>query len=183
MKENKTRFIILGMLSHQAMTGYDIKKRIELTISHFWRVSYGQLYPTLKQLAKEQLVTMAIAQSDKGPSKKVYTLTTSGKKALKQWLQQPVEKESNKYDLMVKLFFGSQLPLTHTKQVILNFKARYQAVLPVFKDFETSLKSVLDQSQDHVHYLLTVLFGIKVYTAYIEWADEALSYINSKNKR
>lgn len=178
MKENKTRFIILGMLNHEPMAGYDIKKRIELTISHFWQVSYGQLYPTLKRLAKEGLVTMAATLSEKGPSKKVYTITPLGQKALLQWLTLPVEKENNKYDLMVKLFFGSQLPISHTVGLIQSFKSRYQSLLPMFRQFEQELKSIVPHNRDHLHYLLTVLFGLKVYTAYVEWADEALTYLN-----
>lgn len=178
MRENKTRFIILGMLNHESMTGYEIKKRIELTISHFWKISYGQLYPALKQLADEKLVTMQPSPSAKGPSKKVYTITDAGRQILRQWLLEPVEKESNKYDLMVKLFFGSQLPLVHARELITNFKTRYQMMLPTIRQFEQELRAILDQNHDHVYYLLTVLFGIKIYTAYIEWADEALALLH-----
>ena len=52
-KKQKTRSAILGLLSWQPMSGYDIKKLIEMGLRHFWSESYGQIYPTLEQLVKE----------------------------------------------------------------------------------------------------------------------------------
>ena len=42
--------IILGMVSDNDFTGYDIKKLIENGIGVFYKASYGSLYPALKRL-------------------------------------------------------------------------------------------------------------------------------------
>ena len=55
-KENTARYILLGLLSHQPLSGYDIKKRVDLSIQPFWPVGFGQIYPTLAQLEREGLV-------------------------------------------------------------------------------------------------------------------------------
>jgi DNA-binding PadR family transcriptional regulator len=49
-KENTTEYIVLGLLMHEDLSGYDLKKHIDQSISQFWEVGYGQLYPTLKEL-------------------------------------------------------------------------------------------------------------------------------------
>ena len=51
----KTRFAILGLLSWKPMSGYDIKKLIEMGLQYFWQESYEQLYPTLEALVAEGL--------------------------------------------------------------------------------------------------------------------------------
>lgn len=42
-------FIILGCLSMQPMSGYDIKRLISISTSLFYNASYGSIYPTLKK--------------------------------------------------------------------------------------------------------------------------------------
>jgi DNA-binding PadR family transcriptional regulator len=52
MREVKSKYAILGMLSIAPMSGYDIKKQVETSISNFWSESYGQIYPALRNLAR-----------------------------------------------------------------------------------------------------------------------------------
>ena len=58
-----SRYALLGMLSIRPMSGYDIKKLIEASISNFWTESYGQIYPILKTLVAEKLVTRTTAET------------------------------------------------------------------------------------------------------------------------
>jgi PadR family transcriptional regulator, regulatory protein AphA len=53
---NRTSYAILGLLSQGPKSGYEIKQVVERTISHFWKESYGHLYPTLSRLMDEGLV-------------------------------------------------------------------------------------------------------------------------------
>ncbi len=47
---------LLGLLSLEPMSGYDIRQMISRSIGYFWSESYGQIYPGLKRLAAEGLV-------------------------------------------------------------------------------------------------------------------------------
>ena len=49
-REKRINMVILGLLSHEDLTGYDMKKRIDNSISFFWNGSFGNIYPTLKEL-------------------------------------------------------------------------------------------------------------------------------------
>lgn len=49
--------IILGMVSDNDFTGYDIKKLIENGIGVFYKASYGSLYPALKRLTDKGCLT------------------------------------------------------------------------------------------------------------------------------
>ena len=55
-KAGTTEYAVLGMLALGPGSGYDLKKRVEGSIAHFWSESYGQIYPILAHLASQGLV-------------------------------------------------------------------------------------------------------------------------------
>lgn len=171
---NTTRYIILGLLSHESMSGYDMKKRIEVSVSHFWNVGYSQIYPTLAELEKDGLITKQSADVSKGPQRYIYAITEAGRQSLTDWLLLPEEKEHTRYEILVKLFFGAGLPAQYNRQRIEAFRQRYQQPRAMMAQFGEDLAGIAEQSPDHLNYYITVLFGEYVYDAYLKWADEAL---------
>src|ERR1043166_5381121 len=60
MSPTSTRYALLGLLTlapQSGASGYDLRRWAESSIGHFWRESYGQIYPVLKQLLRDGLVT------------------------------------------------------------------------------------------------------------------------------
>jgi PadR family transcriptional regulator AphA len=51
-----TPFAILGLLSIEPMSGYDIRRNLDESLSYFWSESYGQIYPSLKKLEASRLI-------------------------------------------------------------------------------------------------------------------------------
>lgn len=178
-KENTTRYIILGLLSHEPMSGYDIKKRVDIILSHFWNVGFGQIYPTLAAMVREGLVLKTAAEAAKGPQKYLYNATDAGRQALRRWLEEPAQKEYTKYEILLKLYFSGSLPANRSIQAIESFRCRQQRNLAMVQSFKRELEAVLDQDADHLHYYLTVLFGECVYGAYLAWADDALRLLEA----
>jgi DNA-binding PadR family transcriptional regulator len=179
-KENTAIYAILGLLQHEDLSGYDIKKKIDMTISNFWDVGYGQLYPSLKVLEKDGFVTKIISDKSKGPSKIIYSITESGSRKLREWLSIPGEKEYVKYEILLKLFFGSLLPKAENINRITEFKEKNEEKLKLMNLFKKSLSDVFDDNPDHYYYYLTVLFGEHMYRAYALWAKEAVELLNEK---
>lgn len=177
-KENRTTYIILGFLNHEDMTGYELKKRIDLTLGHFWVSSFGQIYPTLHQLVEQDMVIARSEVTEQHREKISYSITEKGKQSLKHWVSQPVANEVVKYEILLKLFFGSVIDAGKNRNTISDFKDRYVQKSLELDNFEHQLKMVLDDDPNHLYYLLTVLFGKKVYQAYSEWADEAMQLLN-----
>ena len=50
--------IILGFLMDNSMTGYELKKAFSISFSFFSGISYGSIYPALKKMEGEGLITM-----------------------------------------------------------------------------------------------------------------------------
>lgn len=172
-KENIPQYIILGLLAHEEMSGYDLKKKIDLMISQFWEIGYGQIYPNLKVLEQEGAITGRSEESDLGPDRIVYSITEKGRAQLAEWLYQPVNKEHVRYEIMLKTFFGGLLSPAETRQKITDFGSRSAESFQLLGQFEQNLLEVLPNDPDHLYFYLTILFGKRIYQAYQDWAVEA----------
>src|SRR5579872_2642218 len=101
-KANKTRYALLGFLSMGSSSGYDIKKAMEQSTDHFWREGDGSIYPILKQLLDEGLVTCELANAESGKPKKIYTLTSDGQRELEDWLLEDALLLPQRNELLLK---------------------------------------------------------------------------------
>jgi DNA-binding PadR family transcriptional regulator len=178
--ENKTAYVLLGLLNHEPLTGYQMRKRIEISLGRFWDAGFGQIYPTLQHLAQEGLVSREAGGGEGRRERKVYAITARGREVLGAWLAEPAAREYVRYEVLLKLFFGSLVPVDRSIETLEAFRARYEGEPELMERFAAELRAALPQSPDHLYYLLTVLFGQHVYRAYLAWADEALALLRSQ---
>ena len=169
--ERKIDYMILGLLSHEPLTGYEIKKRIDKSLNFFWSASYGSIYPTLTLLEKDHKVTR-FEKKENGRNKIIYTITDLGRKALTDWLHLPVEKDELRYETLLKLFFGDNADAEQSLIHINSFEEKIKSALSYLYVAVKRLEKVKDTEPAHLYYLLTAKFGVKTYEAYLDWCDE-----------
>lgn len=170
--EKKIDCVILGLLCHEELTGYEIKKRINTMLKYFWGASYGSIYPALNDLVNRGLATKREDTENKR-NKLIYTITDDGRKYLKEWLALPVEKDELRYETLLKLFFGNEQGPEQAISHIDAFAEKTKKELQYLLGAEKNLKECLNDDTAHKYYLLTVEFGIKTYCTYLEWCEEA----------
>ncbi|MGB3413500.1 MAG: PadR family transcriptional regulator, partial [Microbacteriaceae bacterium] len=73
MGRGDVRTAILGLLTEQAMHGYQIIREIEQRSDGKWKPSAGSVYPTLQLLAEEGLI-----RAEESNGRKTYMLTDEG---------------------------------------------------------------------------------------------------------
>ncbi len=101
--------VILGVISVVPCSGYDIKNEFEQGgAGMLSSLSFGSIYPRLKQLEQDGAVEVQQEESE-GRRRKVYELTARGWQDLKQWLEQPLEALPPMRDelLLKMIFWGS----------------------------------------------------------------------------
>jgi DNA-binding PadR family transcriptional regulator len=101
--------IILGFLMCKGMTGYELKKFFSISFSFFSGLSYGAIYPALRKMAEEGLITMELQIQDGTPNKKVYTITEKGKQVFLKSLKAPMPFEKQRSPFLIRLFFFAHL--------------------------------------------------------------------------
>lgn len=171
-KDRKIDMVILGLLSHDDLTGYDIKKQIDGSIRFFWKGSFGSIYPALAELEKQGSVRRLKSNDGGGREKIIYSITSQGKEILRAWVRD--EKASNdlKYETLMKLFFGGVESKETALRNIEVFEEQIKADLKVLQVYKANIEKALDE-EDHVYFYLTILFGIETYEAYLKWCNKA----------
>ncbi len=74
-KKGVLELCVLAILDRKDCYGYEMVDEISKNIS----ISEGTIYPLLKRLKKEGLVTSYLKESQDGPPRKYYKLTDTGK--------------------------------------------------------------------------------------------------------
>ena len=182
MKKRKTRYVILGLLSESPLSGYDIRKIIEMRFKFFWQESFGQIYPELAELEEEGLIAIIPQETEKKRARKVFQITGEGKEVLKKWLMLPPEKEARRYEILLKFYFGNLIPDEQLMLYLTTFHQNHNQELQILKQFESELNGILDKDENHIYILMTVLLGVKLNEAYVEWANEITEMLNQLQK-
>src|SRR5918998_803215 len=97
-------FAILGLLSREELSGYDVAGRMRARVGHFWEARHSQIYPELARLEEGGLVTHWVVEQRDRPDKKVYRITPSGLEALERWVTEPPATRPARDELVLKAY-------------------------------------------------------------------------------
>jgi DNA-binding PadR family transcriptional regulator len=106
-------FAVLGLLQDNPMHGYELRKRLNSVLGTFRAISYGSLYPCLKDLLRRDLIEEAGPADAGAPTlsgkraKIVYQVTAEGKEYLADLLEDsgPQAWEDDRFGVHLA-FFG-----------------------------------------------------------------------------
>jgi DNA-binding PadR family transcriptional regulator len=103
------KFPILGFLMEAEATGYDLKQRFQDPVGFFYRVSDGSIYPALKKLARDGLVTLRTERRGRR-ARKVYAITPRGRAHFMRMLREPAQPVFVFDESQVKMYFADRVP-------------------------------------------------------------------------
>ena len=170
------------MLSIRPMSGYDIKKLIETSISNFWTESYGQIYPMLKTLVAEKLVTRKVQKQSGKPDRHIYALTAAGRRVLRDWLARPAAPKVARNELLLKLFFGEEIPVASSLAHVAEFRQRQRELLERYAAIERDIRSKYGANPNAPYWLITVAYGRRESEALLRWCDDASKLLDNAHK-
>jgi DNA-binding PadR family transcriptional regulator len=162
-----TAYVILGMVSREPRSGYEIKAIVDQTTRFFWAASYGQIYPELKRLSEAGLVN-GIDSPTGGRKRTVYEITADGEAELKAWLRQPPRTFEMRDEGLLKLFFAGALPREEAVEILRVMKENRRRVNAELKAMEPAKAAA--QADDP--FPLTVLRGGIEFTEWFaDWCE------------
>jgi DNA-binding PadR family transcriptional regulator len=164
--------VILTVLAHRPMTGYEIARNFDQVLTHFWRASHQQIYRELARLNSQgHVVFRSVAQAGK-PQKKLYSLTKSGRMVLRKWVGEPTEMPRPQYDLLVKLLAG----LLVNRPALKREMSRVQEGTKAYRDQLNSMNDycVTQEMKNGYDYALFLALrrGLLMVEAQLKWLDE-----------
>ena len=112
------RTLCLGILTMGDATGYEIKKTFEERLELIFHASYGSIYPALKQLTDEALVSCRAEMQEKRPDKKVYSITASGRYRFFDEMMKKPGTDQFRSEFLATLMFAHLLPVITVSELI-----------------------------------------------------------------
>ncbi len=175
----KTRFILLGVLFHGPCSGYDIKKTLDRSIAHFWLISYGQIYPILKDLVRDGLASMTTEVQTGKPNRNVYALTARGEEVFLEWLEEPADFKGPSDETLAKLFFGAFGNIDDQIRNIRRYREFVDQEVQELKEIERQFIQPSHGSPHSAFWQMTLRNGLLKAKGLIQWCDETLDHLRT----
>jgi PadR family transcriptional regulator, regulatory protein AphA len=103
------RYSILGFLDWKPLSGYDLKKMISKSDLFYWSGNNNQIYTSLIQLHKDDLVTLQVEYQESLPARKIYSITEKGRTEFRQWLLSAPELPEFQNNFLIQLAWADKL--------------------------------------------------------------------------
>jgi DNA-binding PadR family transcriptional regulator len=176
-RSSSSQEVLLGLLTVEPMSGYDLGQSIRASIGFFWNESYGQIYPNLKKLAAAGLVKAKTEKQKGKPDRRVYSITPKGRTHLEKWLAVEPQPEVPRNELLLKLFFGVQAGPETVIGYVERMAERKKTYLEKFRQIERELQSQMGRYPDVPYWRMAARFGQLQLEAHQRWAEETLKVL------
>lgn len=179
--------ILLGILRTPA-PGYQIGQLVDQNFSHFWATDLPQIYRTLNRMEKDGLLAVQEEPSNRGPARKVYSLTPAGANALRDWLTTAPTLTTERIGFLAQTFFLGAL---EDDRQALEFMHRLRRELDqelhilhgVAKGWAAGDPSYPDcTNRDDFYAQLTLDLGIHKLTTTAAWVSRCIRRIEDRIK-
>lgn len=127
-------FAILGLLSWKPSSGYELKKVFEASPYLYWSGNNNQIYKSLLELQKQELITYETIHQDGAPSKKIYSVTKKGMAELKNWLLTNTEAPEFKKPFLIQLAWSDILSKEELDILLTNYEKEIERQLRLQKE-------------------------------------------------
>ncbi|MFF8864112.1 PadR family transcriptional regulator [Streptomyces sp. NPDC015139] len=175
---------ILVSLLEKPGSGYELARRFGRSIGYFWTATHQQIYRVLKRMQDDGWVDVRDVPQQGRPDKKEYSVADLGRAALSSWLHDPIEPESVRHDLAVKIrgaAFDDPTALireverhrqAHRDQLA-HYLAGEARDFPAPEPGSAAAKAPLDAERELQHVVLRG--GIAYERMMIDWLDDVLA--------
>ncbi|GAB3135855.1 PadR family transcriptional regulator [Tsukamurella serpentis] len=167
---------LLVSLSERSGSGYQLTRRFDRSIGHWWRASHQQIYKTLARMTESGLVTFVEQAQDGKPDKKVYSITDTGRKTLSEWIRTPGKDLSDRRELATKIRGAAPSDLPHLTDEIRRIRALHTERAELFRSLENrDYPAPTALTGTALQQYLVLRGGVLSEQAAVDWLDEVLS--------
>ncbi|MEO6472565.1 MAG: PadR family transcriptional regulator [Aeromicrobium sp.] len=172
---------ILVSLAERSASGYDLARRFDKSIGHFWKASHQQIYKVLARMEGDKLVESHLVEQTGRPDKRDYAITGEGRDELRRWTVEVTPPEALRSEFAVKIRgmqFGDRdaviADIRHRREQHRAQLAYYLAEAAKNFPDPTALPDELAGAY------LVLRGGIRAEQGGIDWCDEMLDYLESE---
>jgi len=179
---------LIGLLSYDPMTGYELNKEFNGSLGFFWQAKASQIYRELDTMEQNGWLTSERVIQDDKPNKRVYSVTEQGKTEFMNWLStlDPMKNAPRmKSAFLMRIFFGGELDKEQTLELLRSVR---EVVLEGSKQIEDVMNGIdeivsanPELAKNAKYWKLTALSGEIMGKANLEWADRAIEILEEED--
>lgn len=172
------RHFILGLLTQQPMSGYDIKRFLKGLSWLIGNPSGGSLYPVLRCLRQEDLVTVEIVPGLDRPPRKIYTITEAGRQELQAWVERPAVSKATLKAFVMRLLLAENFTF---EGLTAHIQQRRAQVAAHYDDLHRAVE--MSEEKDEQGHFLAMDYGLALASAELSWLDLTLDKLSKQPLR
>lgn len=166
-------YILLGLLRKQPQSGYELQRVFATTPLMNYSNSPGAIYPALRRLKEQRLVSDQVAKSG-ARVRRIYAVTDAGLELLRAWLRAPVSDGEVTRDvglLMLRFsFMDAALGRKRALSFLREAEPKVAAQASRVKAFLRSNGPAMPLSGR-----LALDFGVRSYGTLLQWTRAAIA--------
>lgn len=174
---------ILGLLSETPMHGYELRKRLNGVMGSFRAISYGSLYPALKDLLDRGLIVEAGTADASAPAlsgrraKIVYELTAEGKDRFNELVSRTGPESWEDEAFGVHLAFFSSTPAEVRMRILEGRRSRMEERL-------SNLHVATARSRERIDTYTLALqrHGLEGVEREVRWLNELIEHEHNERR-
>ncbi len=151
-----TELIVLGLISKNVCSGYDIMKQIKEASVNSSKIKYGSVYYALKKAVENGWIKKTGSKKEgDNPEKHIYKITPDGEKYLK--------RKSNQYFEKNELHFEADLTLMILNSIDMeSIEEKQDAIKKKLTEIEKSDSMLLSYLEHHLKAEFAWLKSLKI---------------------
>jgi len=198
--EKKAYPITYGMLGLLAfwgpLSGYDMKRLFDHTLSTMWGAAQSQIYKELRRMQEFGWVEMEREEQESRPDRKMYSMTEQGRAALREWQAQPPEVFQLRDEMLLKMLFGSFASPDDLVQNVRTSITEHEMRLLAYRQNASFLPSqgsvpqlhkrpnpYATENEEDPYFRLVARFAIEFERTYLHWLYEVLNEIGESHEQ
>jgi DNA-binding PadR family transcriptional regulator len=168
----RPEYIVLGLLMHRSMHGYDLYRHFQANLGRVWRISQSQMYAILKRIEAQGLIE-GLVEDPEGPAggggenaaRRYLAVTSLGLSRFSTWLLSPTDCSSRvlRLEFISRLYFasmeGGELP-----SVIVQ-----DQIAAAERELSNHERILAELPEDEVFNRLGMDFRVRQLGAVLEW--------------
>ncbi|MBI9077144.1 MAG: PadR family transcriptional regulator [Desulfatibacillum sp.] len=139
--------VILGFLMTHNMTGYDIRQKFDMSFGFFSGLSFGSIYPALKKMEQNSLITTQFVVQEGAPNKKLCTITDKGREFFQESMRTPLPVDKYKNSFMARLFFFAHLAPDERREMAMAYMDSLEHTQEKLRESEPVIRKHADPFQ------------------------------------
>lgn len=167
--------LVLGLLHSGARYGHEIDKYMEQMKLRYWtKTNRATIYQTLQRVEKKGWVKSAIESAGNMPSRKVYTLTPEGTKALQDMVAAGLaSREMVTFDYSIAVGWLEVLPPSLVMEQVMQRKTFVDSILLELSQEDTANKDIYLGRRANVKFLKAYY---EMESKWLEWLLQELKH-------